>query len=87
MTNVVDLVVVSMNQLPETMPASFQSLFTSITNPGSPTHIEHIARLLSTQLTAGGYDSIQSQEVIIKQNKEMILKYDFSLLNPVILIM
>jgi len=54
--NVVDLVVVSMHLLPEKIPASFQSIYTPIVDAGSPTQIEYLARLLSTQLTTIDYN-------------------------------
>jgi len=53
--NVVDLVLVSMLQLPEKMPASFQATYTPIAAAGTPAQIEHLARLLGAQLTAAGY--------------------------------
>jgi hypothetical protein len=54
--NVVDLVLVSMHLLPEKIPASFQSIYTPIVDAGSPTQIEYLARLLSTQLTTVDYN-------------------------------
>lgn len=53
--NVVDLVLVSMFRLPEKMPASFQATYTPIAAAGTPSQIEHLARLLGAQLTAAGY--------------------------------
>ncbi|CAF0931067.1 unnamed protein product, partial [Didymodactylos carnosus] len=54
-TNVVDLVLVSMLTLPERMPASFQATYTPIAAAGTPAQIQHLARLLGAQLTAAGY--------------------------------
>lgn len=50
--NVSDLVLVSMLSLPDTMPAHFQASYTPI--DGTPSQIKHLARLLSSQLTAAG---------------------------------
>lgn len=65
--NVVDLVLVSMLQLPEKMPASFQATYTPIAAAGTPAQIEHLARLLGAQLTAAGYgkgyELMRSQQV------------------------
>jgi len=48
--NVVDLVLHSMHSLPDEIPLPFQKSFTPITNAGSPSQIEYLARLLSTQI-------------------------------------
>ena len=53
-TNVCDLVLVSMLSLPDTMPAHFQATYTPVAAAGTPSQIKHLARLLSTQLTAVG---------------------------------
>jgi len=66
--NVVDLVLVSMHLLPEKIPASFQSIYTPIVDAGSPTQIEYLARLLSTQLTAVDYKITKPEQVIIENN-------------------
>ncbi|XP_023219943.1 symplekin-like [Centruroides sculpturatus] len=52
--NVTDLVLVSMLSLPETMPAQFQSSYTPIAVAGTSSQIQHLARLIATQLTAAG---------------------------------
>ncbi|CAF3578437.1 unnamed protein product [Rotaria sordida] len=62
--NVVDLVIVSMHLLPEKIPPSFQSSYTSIVEAGTPTQIEHLARLLCAQLTAAGYQPITSKQYV-----------------------
>ncbi|RWS16735.1 symplekin-like protein [Dinothrombium tinctorium] len=53
-TNVSDLVLVSMLSLPDQMPAHFLASYTPIAAAGTPSQIKHLARLLSTQLTAAG---------------------------------
>lgn len=40
--------------LPESMPAQFQSNYTPIAAAGTEAQIEHLSRLLATQLTAVG---------------------------------
>jgi hypothetical protein len=79
--NVVDLVIVSMYLLPEEIPASFQSDYTPIIDAGSPAQIEYLARLLSTQLTAAGYELMKSEQVTIekRERKSMSNKIDVSL--------
>ena len=71
--NVVDLVLVSMLQLPEKMPASFQATYTPIAAAGTPAQIEHLARLLGAQLTAAGYgkgyELMRSQQVRYKERE------------------
>lgn len=52
--NVTDLVLVSMLSLPEMMPAQFQSSYTPIAVAGTSSQIQHLARLIATQLTAAG---------------------------------
>ncbi len=64
--NVVDLVIASMRFLPEEMPVSFQALYTPIKDAGSPAQIEHLARLLNTQLIAAGCDITKSHQVRIE---------------------
>ncbi len=79
--NVVDLVLVSMRLLPDEIPESFHSIYTPIADAGSPTQIEQLARLLSAQLTTAGYELTKSQQVITAQNKTVILRFYFSLVN------
>ncbi|CAF1253457.1 unnamed protein product [Adineta steineri] len=66
--NVVDLVLVSMFLLPEKMPASFQATYTPIVAAGTLAQIEHLVRLLGTQLTAAGsgkgYELMKSQQQV-----------------------
>ncbi|KAL3216165.1 hypothetical protein MRX96_006377 [Rhipicephalus microplus] len=52
--NVTDIVLVSMLSLPEAMPAHFQASYTPIAVAGTETQIKHLARLISTQMTALG---------------------------------
>ncbi|XP_037499657.1 symplekin isoform X4 [Rhipicephalus sanguineus] len=52
--NVTDVVLVSMLSLPEVMPAHFQASYTPIAVAGTETQIKHLARLISTQMTALG---------------------------------
>lgn len=58
---------VSMLALPDKMPASFQATYTPIAAAGTPSQIEHLARLLGAQLTAAGYGKgyqlMRSQQV------------------------
>lgn len=53
-TNVADLVLVSMLNLPDGMPPHFQSTYTPIAAAGTEPQIRHLARLLATQLTLCG---------------------------------
>ncbi|XP_055005754.1 symplekin [Boleophthalmus pectinirostris] len=52
--NVANLVLISMVYLPDVMPASFQSTYTPVESAGTDAQIKHLARLLSTQMTAAG---------------------------------
>ena len=40
--------------LPETMPASFQAIYTPVKSAGTEAQIKHLARLMATQMTAAG---------------------------------
>ena len=40
--------------LPEEIPAAFQASYTPIESAGTKEQIEHLARLLATQMTAAG---------------------------------
>lgn len=40
--------------LPETMPASFQAIYTPVESAGTEAQIKHLARLMATQMTAAG---------------------------------
>lgn len=53
--NVADLVLVSMLNLPDDMPANFQSTYTPIAAAGTEPQVRHIARLLATQLVLAGH--------------------------------
>jgi symplekin len=55
--NVTDLVLVSLLQLPDTMPSNFQAIYTPVSSDGVNAQIEHVSRLLATQLTAAGLGS------------------------------
>lgn len=52
--NVSNLVLVSMLNLPDEMPALFSAGYSPITAAGTQAQIQHVARLLSSQLTAAG---------------------------------
>ncbi|XP_049982256.1 symplekin isoform X2 [Alexandromys fortis] len=52
--NVANLVLISMVYLPETMPASFQAIYTPVESAGTEAQIKHLARLMATQMTAAG---------------------------------
>ncbi|EHB00843.1 Symplekin [Heterocephalus glaber] len=52
--NVANLVLISMVYLPETMPASFQAIYTPVESAGTDAQIKHLARLMATQMTAAG---------------------------------
>ena len=51
---VTNIVLVSMLNLPDSIPAHFQSTYTPIDSAGTPAQIEHLARLMATQMTAAG---------------------------------
>ena len=78
--NVVDLVLSSMRLLPETMPPSFQSVYTPILAAGSPYQIEYLARLLHEQISTSANELIDSQQVII-QCRNIRLIFYFSMLD------
>ncbi|GFT30810.1 symplekin [Nephila pilipes] len=61
-TNVADLVLVSMLNLPEVMPAHFQNTYTPIAAAGTEAQIRHLARLLATQLSAAGLIKVDIKE-------------------------
>lgn len=52
--NACDLVLISLLNLPEQMPAHFQLSYTPVGTAGAPQQIKHLARLLATQFTAAG---------------------------------
>ncbi len=53
-SNVCDLVLVSMLSLPDSMPDHFQASYTPVAAAGTASQIKHLARLLASQLTASG---------------------------------
>lgn len=53
-TNIADLVLVSMLNLPDIMATNFQSTYTPIAAAGTEPQIKHLSRLLATQLTIAG---------------------------------
>lgn len=55
--NVANLVLLSMVMLPDRMPDAFQASYTPIESAGTEEQIEHLARLLSSQMTAVGIGS------------------------------
>lgn len=55
--NVTDLVLVSLLALPESMPPHFQATYTPVASAGLSAQIDHVSRLLATQLTAAGLGS------------------------------
>uniref|UniRef100_U3FB21 Symplekin n=1 Tax=Micrurus fulvius TaxID=8637 RepID=U3FB21_MICFL len=67
--NVANLVLISMVYLPENMPASFQATYTPVESAGTEVQIKHLARLMATQMTAGGLGPGVEQ---IKQAKEVV---------------
>ncbi|XP_047457492.1 symplekin [Mugil cephalus] len=52
--NVANLVLISMVYLPDVMPASFQATYTPVESAGTDAQIKHLARLMSSQMTAAG---------------------------------
>lgn len=69
--NVTDIVLVSMLSLPETMPAHFQASYTPIAVAGTETQIKHLARLISTQMTAAGLGKgVEEMMVKAKERQE-----------------
>ena len=52
--SVTDLVLVSMWFLPKSMPSNFQETFTPIAAAGGSAQVNHLARLLATQMTNAG---------------------------------
>ncbi|KAM3829859.1 symplekin isoform 3-T3 [Vipera latastei] len=67
--NVANLVLISMVYLPENMPASFQATYTPVESAGTEVQIKHLARLMATQMTAGGLGPGVEQ---VKQAKEAV---------------
>uniref|UniRef100_A0A023GMD5 Putative mrna cleavage and polyadenylation factor ii complex subunit pta1 n=1 Tax=Amblyomma triste TaxID=251400 RepID=A0A023GMD5_AMBTT len=67
--NVTDIVLVSMLSLPDTMPAHFQASYTPIAVAGTETQIKHLARLISTQMTAAGLGK-GVEEMIVKAKEQ-----------------
>ncbi|KAK8785453.1 hypothetical protein V5799_008180 [Amblyomma americanum] len=67
--NVTDIVLVSMLSLPETMPAHFQASYTPIAVAGTETQIKHLARLISTQMTAAGLGK-GVEEMMVKAKEQ-----------------
>ena len=72
------LVMVSMLNLPDTMPPIFAASYSPVTAAGTPSQIDHVARLLAAQLTNAGVgpgveDISASQSVIapVVQEKPM----------------
>lgn len=65
--NVANLVLVSMLNLPDEMPPLFSAGYSPITAAGTQAQIQHVARLLSSQLTAGGVgpgvEQVQDEEM------------------------
>ena len=52
--NVIELVIRSMNMLPERMPASFSATYTPIESAGTEPQKEHLPRMLASQMVAAG---------------------------------
>uniref|UniRef100_A0A4W3JNA8 Symplekin scaffold protein n=1 Tax=Callorhinchus milii TaxID=7868 RepID=A0A4W3JNA8_CALMI len=50
--NVANLVLISMVYLPDVMPASFQATYTPVESAGTDAQIQHLARLMATQMTS-----------------------------------
>ncbi|GAB6020191.1 hypothetical protein CHUAL_014111 [Chamberlinius hualienensis] len=75
--NVVDIVLLSMVNLPDVMPPNFQSNYTPIAAAGTTTQIEHMARLLATQITAAemgpGFDEMKQKAVDLDEDKSQKL--------------
>ncbi|KAL1458884.1 hypothetical protein MTO96_043393 [Rhipicephalus appendiculatus] len=71
--NVTDVVLVSMLSLPEVMPAHFQASYTPIAVAGTETQIKHLARLISTQMTALGLGK-GVEEMIAKAKVRILAK-------------
>lgn len=67
--NVTDIVLVSMLSLPEAMPAHFQASYTPIAVAGTGTQIKHLARLISTQMTAAGLGK-GVEEMMVKAKEQ-----------------
>ena len=56
--------------MPDVLPAQFQSNYTPIAAAGTEAQIEHLARLLATQLTAAGLGpGIEEVSKIARVNK------------------
>ncbi|XP_077537132.1 symplekin scaffold protein isoform X2 [Haemaphysalis longicornis] len=75
--NVTDIVLVSMLSLPEAMPAHFQASYTPIAVAGTETQIKHLARLISTQMTAAGLG--KGVEEMMAKAKEQQLQEEESM--------
>ncbi|KAK7938807.1 hypothetical protein WMY93_002133 [Mugilogobius chulae] len=73
--------------LPDVMPASFQSTYTPVESAGTDAQIKHLARLLSTQMTAAGIgpgleqaknkdgeEDGSSKDSLIKRKSEMVVQ-------------
>ncbi|RXG54176.1 Symplekin [Armadillidium vulgare] len=68
---VANLVMVTMLNLPDNMPALFSVAYTPVTAAGSTNQVQHVARLLSSQLTAAGLGpGAEQQELKNKEEKE-----------------
>ena len=48
--SVVDMVMYNMHKLPDEMPPSFQATYTPISEAGTPSQVQHLARLLAVML-------------------------------------
>ncbi|XP_033842491.1 symplekin [Periophthalmus magnuspinnatus] len=86
--NVANLVLISMVYLPDVMPASFQSTYTPVESAGTDAQIKHLARLLSTQMTAAGIgpgleqsknkeaseEEGSSKDPLIKRKSQMVVQ-------------
>lgn len=62
---VVDLVIKSMQRLPEQMPASFPTAYKPISGAGTPSQIKSLAKMLATQLHEAGLLKLPESEVTI----------------------
>lgn len=57
--NVCDLVLVSLLSLPDAMPPHFPATYTPVASAGNASQVKHLARLISTQLTAVGIGKVR----------------------------
>ncbi|KAG8143603.1 hypothetical protein E2320_000847 [Naja naja] len=78
--NVANLVLISMVYLPENMPASFQATYTPVESAGTEVQIKHLARLMATQMTAGGLGPAVKGEKVVKP-EAVLIKRRLSTLN------